>query len=138
MGKIIQSRLENGPLPMTLVLPTTVTEAREAAPQFAVTFLWRRQLQQRLAEGKAALVQFWTNWCPICRSDQPALNRIVREYSSRGLIVFAVDVNEPSEAATEYLKEHPRANSRRRKDMPPSKCLQPNREVLAPPAPSRL
>jgi len=54
----------------------------------------------RLADlrGKAVWVNFWTTWCPPCRSEVPILRDLAERYKSRGLEVVAVSVQETSPA----------------------------------------
>jgi thiol-disulfide isomerase/thioredoxin len=55
------------------------------------------------------LLEFWTTWCPSCRSDQAALDDISREFSGQGLVVLAVDAYESGDTVKKYLQQHPRS-----------------------------
>ena len=35
-----------------------------------------------------AIVLFWASWCPPCRAAMPAIDRIHRDYASRGVVVM--------------------------------------------------
>ena len=41
--------------------------------------------------GRPVLVNFWASWCPPCRSEMPAMQRVFEEYEDQGFIVLAVN-----------------------------------------------
>jgi len=55
--------------------------------------------------GKLVLVNLWATWCPPCREEMPALDRLYREYRSRGLIVLGIDQGESAKVAETYARE---------------------------------
>lgn len=60
--------------------------------------------------GKPVLFQFWTTWCPYCKRDTPALERVAQAFSSQGLLVYGVNVGESKKKVKQYLQESPRAS----------------------------
>jgi thiol-disulfide isomerase/thioredoxin len=86
-----------------------VAKAGDAAPQFTAKTLKGENFTNGSFRGQVALLQFWATWCPHCRSDQPVLDNIAREFSGEGLVVLAVDVKESADTVKEYLDEHPRS-----------------------------
>jgi thiol-disulfide isomerase/thioredoxin len=46
-------------------------------------------------KGKIVLIDFWATWCPPCRDAVPALEKIHREWSGKGVVVLGVD-DEPA------------------------------------------
>jgi cytochrome c biogenesis protein CcmG/thiol:disulfide interchange protein DsbE len=57
--------------------------------------------------GKVVLVDFWASWCPPCKTSFPALDNLFQAYESRGLQVFAVNLDERRRDAEAFLHEHP-------------------------------
>ena len=55
--------------------------------------------------GSPVVVNFWGSWCPPCRAEFPALQAVADEYKDRGLILFAVDVQDTEENARAFLEE---------------------------------
>jgi thiol-disulfide isomerase/thioredoxin len=60
--------------------------------------------------GKTVLFQFWASWCPYCKRDMPALERVGEEFASRGLLVFGINVGESKKKVKQFLEESPRSS----------------------------
>lgn len=88
-------------------LPQVV--AAEAAPDFTAKTISGHTFTNRSLRGSVVLVQFWTTWCPVCRSDESAVDLINSEFGRDGLVVLAVDVSEPDATVREYLQKHRRS-----------------------------
>jgi thiol-disulfide isomerase/thioredoxin len=84
------------------------SDDREPAPRFHAKTLEGEQFTNESVKGKVVLFQFWTTWCPYCKSEESLVNEITKEFADKGLIVLAVDVAESKKKVLEYLKEHPR------------------------------
>ncbi len=41
--------------------------------------------------GNPVLINFWASWCPPCRSEMPAIQRVYDEFQDRGFTVLAVN-----------------------------------------------
>lgn len=41
--------------------------------------------------GKPVVVNFWASWCPPCRAEMPALQKVYKDYEAKGLVVLAVN-----------------------------------------------
>ena len=82
--------------------------AQHPAPGFSVQTLDGHALSGDSLRGNPVLLQFWTTWCPVCRSDQQAVDNIAAEFVSKGLKVVAIDVGESEATLRQYLQEHPR------------------------------
>lgn len=55
--------------------------------------------------GKVVLMNLWATWCPPCREEMPALERLYREFGSRGLVVLGVDQGESASVAGAYARK---------------------------------
>ena len=42
-------------------------------------------------KGQAVLVNLWATWCPPCRAEMPAIEKMYQEYKGQGLVVLAVN-----------------------------------------------
>ena len=86
-------------------LRSSSTEAA-AAPVFTVA-ADSGQLNLEDYKGKIVLLDFWASWCAPCRQSFKWLNQMQERYSSDGLVVLAVNVDENKGLAQQFLKSNP-------------------------------
>ena len=79
--------------------------SRPAPPQFSGSTLDARPLSMAEHRGTVIVLNFWASWCLECRSEMPVLERLQREFSSRGLAIIGVNARENKEAVRRYAKE---------------------------------
>ena len=92
-------RALNLPPPPTLVRPGA------KAPGFSLPLADSgRETSLASLLGKVVLVDFWTTWCPPCQFELPALERIYRDWNSRGLEIVGVS-DEKAEIVQKYREE---------------------------------
>jgi len=53
--------------------------------------------------GKPVIVNFWATWCPPCRQEMPAFQRIYDTYTDDELVVLAVNEAETPETVTAFF-----------------------------------
>jgi thiol-disulfide isomerase/thioredoxin len=87
---------------------TIEEDEREPAPRFHAKTLEGEQFNNDSTKEKVVLFQFWTTWCPYCKSEESLVNDIASQFADKGLIVLAVDVGESKKVVQQYLKDHPR------------------------------
>lgn len=80
----------------------------EPAPKFRARTLDGQTFTNESIKGKVVLIQFWATWCGFCRRDQPAVDRVAKEFADKGLIVLAVNVGEDRLKVEGYLEQSPR------------------------------
>ena len=61
-------------------------------------------------KGKVVLIEFWATWCPYCKSDERAVENVIKDFETKGLLVLAVDMGEPKRKVKKYLGENPRSS----------------------------
>ena len=54
------------------------------------------------------LLDFWTTWCPPCRDDGPALEKLNQKYGNKELAILGVSVDEERKVVAKFLKENPK------------------------------
>lgn len=78
------------PLIGTAVSPAPQTGF--AAPDFTLSTPTGETYTLSELRGNAVLVNLWATWCPPCRAEMPAIQKIYDEYKQDGLIVLAVNM----------------------------------------------
>ena len=100
-------------VPLTLVLIALCAfagdETGQPAPRFRAKTTAGEQFNNDSVKGKVVLFEFWTTWCKYCEGEAEIVDDIAKEFSSKGLIVLAVDVLEPDQRVKKYIPDHPRS-----------------------------
>jgi thiol-disulfide isomerase/thioredoxin len=60
-------------------------------------------------KGKVVLIEFWATWCKFCKSEEVAIEHVMKDFEGKGLLVLAVDMGEPKRKVRKYLEENPRS-----------------------------
>jgi thiol-disulfide isomerase/thioredoxin len=81
----------------------------QTAPRFRAKTLGGETFNNESVKGKVVLLEFWTTWCPYCRDEEALVEKIDKQFASKGLIVLAIDVAESKKTVKKYLDQHPRA-----------------------------
>ncbi len=79
--------------------------SRTMPPQFSGSTLDARQLSMTEYRGTVIVLNFWATWCLECRPEMAVLERLQREFSSRGLAIIGINARENKEAVRRYAKE---------------------------------
>lgn len=77
--------------------------APQAAPDFQLLDMETRAHALGDFEGQVLLVNFWATWCPPCRKEMPALERLSRKMDAETFQVLAINVGEDAERAGRFL-----------------------------------
>ena len=56
--------------------------------------------------GKVTFLTFWTTWCPNCKVEMPALQKLYERYRDQDFQVLAVNIEESAAKETKYLRAH--------------------------------
>jgi peroxiredoxin len=62
----------------------------------------------RLADlrGKTVLLNFWTTWCPPCRSEMPDMEKLYQKFKNRNFAMVAVSMRETAEVVKQFTESH--------------------------------
>jgi thiol-disulfide isomerase/thioredoxin len=58
-------------------------------------------------EGRVLLVNFWATWCPPCRKEMPALERLAQHFDGAPFQVIGVNVGETEDRIQDFLQTLP-------------------------------
>jgi len=62
------------------------------APDFTVETITGETITLSDLRGQAVLVNLWATWCPPCRAEMPAIQKMYEEYKEQGFVVLGVDM----------------------------------------------
>lgn len=71
------------------------------APDFAVPDLSGQAVRLSGLRGQVVLLNLWTTWCPPCREEMPAMERVYQKLKDRGFVLLAVSQDEAGKAVVE-------------------------------------
>jgi cytochrome c biogenesis protein CcmG, thiol:disulfide interchange protein DsbE len=57
------------------------------------------------ARGHVTLVNIWATWCPPCRAEMPAMEKLYQALGPKGLRIIAVSLDENPKDVEEFVKE---------------------------------
>jgi thiol-disulfide isomerase/thioredoxin len=63
------------------------------APEFTLEALSGQPVTLSELRGKVVIINLWASWCPPCRAEMPALQRVYEEYQDQGVEVLAVNTS---------------------------------------------
>ena len=78
-----------------------------AAENFTLPDLAGRRHSLDDYRGQVVLVNFWATWCAPCRDEMPAMGRLYRALTDRGLEILAVHAGPGGAALREFLERIP-------------------------------
>jgi thiol-disulfide isomerase/thioredoxin len=76
-----------------------------AAPDFVLPDMDGEQHTLQDYRGKVVLLNFWATWCPPCRREMPALERLYQQLGAHGFVVLAVNQWEDPDHVFAYTGE---------------------------------
>lgn len=78
------------------------------APDFSLPTTGGETIRLSNLRGQAVLVNLWATWCPPCRAEMPAIEKVYNEYKDDGFVVLAVDMTYQDKASNipSFVQEH--------------------------------
>jgi|SRR5690554_3924095 len=55
--------------------------------------------------GKVIFLNFWASYCVPCRKEMPSMERLVRQYRDRGLVMVAVSLDVEQQDIGQFMNE---------------------------------
>jgi cytochrome c biogenesis protein CcmG, thiol:disulfide interchange protein DsbE len=78
------------------------------APRFTLQSTTGQNISISELTGRPVLINFWASWCPPCRAEMPAMQRVFEDYQDQGFVILAINTayqDNPQEALS-FLQEH--------------------------------
>ncbi len=57
-------------------------------------------------KGKILFLNFWATWCPPCREEMPAMQKLHDKLKEKDFLMVAIDLQESAAPVKKYLKEY--------------------------------
>ncbi len=93
--------LESAGKRLDLISPTP----QKFAGDFTVKTLDGRTFRLSEHRGRVVFINFWATWCPPCREEMPAMERLFQRSQKDGLVMLAVSVDADPKVITPFLEE---------------------------------
>ncbi len=78
-----------------------------AAKEFSLPAPQRTTVRLRDFKGKVLFLNFWATWCPPCREEMPAMERLYQRHKEKGFVVLALSVDSDGERVViPFLREN--------------------------------
>ncbi|MBI3637060.1 MAG: TlpA family protein disulfide reductase [Candidatus Rokubacteria bacterium] len=88
---------------LDLVKPSRV----KAAQDFTLPLASGKKFRLAEHRGKVVFINFWATWCPPCREEMPAMERLYREHRDAGFVMVAVSLDADAKVVPPFLSQHP-------------------------------
>jgi peroxiredoxin len=56
--------------------------------------------------GKIVFLNFWTTWCPACRVEMPAMEKLYGRFKDKDFAMVAISMQESGEQVRNFFKKH--------------------------------
>jgi peroxiredoxin len=78
------------------------------APDFTLQTLEGETVTLSELQGQAVLVNLWATWCPPCRAEMPAMQKMYEQYKEQGFVILAVNMTyqDTPSAITPFTQEY--------------------------------
>ena len=86
-------------------LPKEKKTAEAAAFDFTLDTVGGKTASLKDANGKSAMLFFFTTWCPYCRQKFPSLSKDYDTFRSEGIELFVIDAGESQAKVSSFLSK---------------------------------
>jgi len=77
------------------------------APDFTLVNADGQNTKLSDLRGQAVLVNIWASWCPPCRAEMPAMQKMYEKYQADGFTILAVNaaIQDDHQAALDFVNQ---------------------------------
>lgn len=77
------------------------------APEFTLPDTEGQTHRLRDYRGQVVVLNFWATWCPPCREEMPAMERLHEQVAGTGIAVVAINVGEDEDTIFRFTGDYP-------------------------------
>jgi len=81
--------------------------ADKPVPRLELTDLDGKRWSLAALRGQVVVLNFWATWCEPCRAEMPSLELLAQRHEHNGVVVLAVNYQEPIPAIRRFLQAQP-------------------------------
>lgn len=75
------------------------------APQFSLPDRIGQTRTLNDYRGQVIFLNFWASFCEPCRREMPSMERLVRQYTSQGMVMLAISLDAEMADAERFMRE---------------------------------
>jgi peroxiredoxin len=79
----------------------------QVVPDFTLKDMDGRTVTLSQYRGKVVFLNFWATWCPPCREEMPAMERLNTVFQGQDFVMLAVNVEKDIEPVRAFLAQSP-------------------------------
>ena len=79
---------------------------QKLAEDFTLPLVAGKNFRLGAERGKVVMVNFWATWCPPCREEMPAMERLWRQQKDRGFVIVAVALDADPKVVKPFVDRH--------------------------------
>ncbi len=76
-----------------------------SAPTFRLPDLKGKMVALEDFRGKIVFLNFWATWCPPCRAEMPAMEKLFQRMQGKDFVMLAVDFQEERDQVQGFMKQ---------------------------------
>ena len=76
----------------------------QRAPGFSLASLKGDKVSLGAMAGKVVVVDFWAQWCEPCKRELPELDKLQKEYASKGVKILTVNIDKQRDNAAQLAR----------------------------------
>jgi len=80
-------------------------QARTPAPDFTLPSFEGEPVTLSDLWGRVVVLNFWASWCPPCRQEMPAFQRVWDAYRDKGVLFLGINIQDDEAEARAFLRE---------------------------------
>jgi peroxiredoxin len=78
----------------------------QMADDFTLETTEGKQVSLSDYRGKIVFLNFWATWCPPCRREMPAMEKLYQKFKDQDFVMLAVDLQEKLEKVIKFMRDN--------------------------------